>query len=947
MSKKKKVTAPLTYNPGKGRPKEHLAYLNWQEMQALKRLNGNNQERGPRGLPSFPPAGAMSGGSAKSPASTSKAAGAGSRPSSGGPRSGMSGSVSPTSGSPRGSNPSSNFGGGGGGGGGFKPGPSVGPKAPSFGGGGGSGVTSSANRGASPGSIGRSDKAAINAVNSANTKAALKTPAISADRPRTLNVGPMGTPVSVKTGQAGSQIKGAIQSVKAPAPPKQDVARGVTVPSATVTTQQLSPSAARAAMGDVAPTRSIYKTVAEADRAIVAKATQTYNQRFGTNYTPDQYSRLAKTVAGEAAGESDFARAAVANTFGNRTALAQQEGSPYGYMGGGDFASLVGQYDAYRMQNDPYRAAVPGSKTYQQGVNAMYQAINPESTFSKTASPKVLTATHYYNPAEVRREPDWARDKTKFERVGSHLFGTAEASPKTVAKARAEQIARAGTTIVPTSSTPERAAVPGLIKYPDLARPPSVGRSAVVPTVRPGKIITDRVLQEPSYRPYDIRVTSPPAPIMDVSFDTGVKNKYQDRIFPQSEYAGYGDFAPPQITAGLSRNPFDTQTAGGYSGYGSFTPPVRTANLDRNVYDVGRTPSIYSGITDFNVPNRTADISRNQFDTRVSAPKYSGYGEFTAPAQEKILGVESLVNANITRNPYDVQRSAEAKTPESIVGSREIKIDGIGTLSIEDALKRVPEQKREAVRQELALEYEAGITNFSKENFDSLVKRADYDPDFDYSGLEAASESDSTATSEEGNVPEGETSPHPFQGMDQEQEANVDETLNRVKKAQQVGGPIVGVATGLPVGLITRPLTKKYMEGVKERLNKYAAMTRDEKLAAEKKDPSLIGWGRVAGIPSVSDYSVYTSWAEKSGLRAPPSREGGRDNSGIASLVDKPKGDETTTPTPDTPSTTPGRRPDIYYMWDLGVNIPSPGDPNYTQYQTYLAERLAAQRAMG
>lgn len=56
MSKKKKtVTAPLSYDPGKGRPKEYLAYLNWQEMEALKRLNGNNMERGPMGLPSFPP----------------------------------------------------------------------------------------------------------------------------------------------------------------------------------------------------------------------------------------------------------------------------------------------------------------------------------------------------------------------------------------------------------------------------------------------------------------------------------------------------------------------------------------------------------------------------------------------------------------------------------------------------------------------------------------------------------------------------------------------------------------------------------------------------------------------------------------------------------------------------------------------------------------------------
>jgi len=50
---KKKVKAPLTHNPGKGRPKEHLAYLNEREMAFLRMLNGGNMERGPRGLPSF------------------------------------------------------------------------------------------------------------------------------------------------------------------------------------------------------------------------------------------------------------------------------------------------------------------------------------------------------------------------------------------------------------------------------------------------------------------------------------------------------------------------------------------------------------------------------------------------------------------------------------------------------------------------------------------------------------------------------------------------------------------------------------------------------------------------------------------------------------------------------------------------------------------------------
>lgn len=106
----KKVKAPLTYNPGKGRPKEHLAYLNYQEMQALKRLNGNNQERGPKGLPSFPPADAMGSSSkaSSSKSSTKSSASKTSTKSSGAdnkysPRSGYRGTGSPTTGSIRGS----------------------------------------------------------------------------------------------------------------------------------------------------------------------------------------------------------------------------------------------------------------------------------------------------------------------------------------------------------------------------------------------------------------------------------------------------------------------------------------------------------------------------------------------------------------------------------------------------------------------------------------------------------------------------------------------------------------------------------------------------------------------------------------------------------------------------------------------------------------------------
>ena len=173
------------------------------------------------------------------------------------------------------------------------------------------------------------------------------------------------------------------------------------------------------------------------------------------------------------------------------------------------------------------------------------------------------------------------------------------------------------------------------------------------------------------------------------------------------------------------------------------------------------------------------------------------------------------------------------------------------------------------------------------------------------------------------------------------------EKLNKrgvgVMKRVPVVGPVVTAADAL-----TKLFTGKTIAGSSADLKRaYMQASDEQKAALEDKYPNLTKFASDAGLTPKRDMSNYTNWAEKSGLRGTPSREGGRDNFGIAALVDKPKGDETTTPTPDTPSTTPGRRPDIYYMWDLGINIPSPGDPNYTQYQTYLAERLSARQAVG
>lgn len=101
---KKKITAPVAYKPTKGRPREYLAYLNQREMDFLRSINGGNMERGPRGLPSFPPNDAIGSSSVSSGTKTGTSSGPGGP---NGPNSGPSKSTSGTA-----------PGGGGGGGGG-------------------------------------------------------------------------------------------------------------------------------------------------------------------------------------------------------------------------------------------------------------------------------------------------------------------------------------------------------------------------------------------------------------------------------------------------------------------------------------------------------------------------------------------------------------------------------------------------------------------------------------------------------------------------------------------------------------------------------------------------------------------------------------------------------------------------------------------------------------
>ena len=195
----KKITAPHSYDPGKGRPKEYLAYLNEREMAYLRSINGNNMERGPRGLPSFPPndaIGSSSNAGSKGPGGPSgpnsgPSTGGGGNLGGGGQR-GPGGPSGPNSGPSRSGSPST-------GGGGKGPGGPSGPNsAPS--GTRGVGGPSSPMGGQGP-SFSRDTKAQQEAQVRDAIKAVKNSPAFRNDASsggiRTLSVGPIGTPVNV------------------------------------------------------------------------------------------------------------------------------------------------------------------------------------------------------------------------------------------------------------------------------------------------------------------------------------------------------------------------------------------------------------------------------------------------------------------------------------------------------------------------------------------------------------------------------------------------------------------------------------------------------------------------------------------------------------------------------------------------------------------------------
>lgn len=862
---KKKVTAPLSYDPGKGRPKEHLAYLNWQEMQQLQRLNGGNMEFGPRGLPSFPPADAK-GSSSKASSSSSRSSGGGGRDS--GQAAARSSGSSKSSGS--------SYGGGG-------------RDSGSKGGGGGAAPKGGVSAGGGGGGGGR-DSGAKGNVGMGKAPSAAKAPSYGGGGRDTGRAAPK--PSSAATSGVRS-ISRVTPSYSPPRAALQAVRRGAGSISGTMLGNN----------DPVAQTRSL--------QAI----TNAVNERYGTSYSPGQISEFSRAIAGEAAGENRFGRAAVANTMFNRISLAQEDPKKYGYMGGTSPEKLMSKYDATGLRegtkpNSAYKSAVPGTPSFQAGLTAIADAVSPLSEFSQTATPRVLNATHYYNPKDAN--PKWgARSGREFQQVGGHLFGNDEQSEKAVSSVRSKVSQPA-----PTMTS----AAPGV----------------PIPQIKPFNDPSRFKLKDPN--------------ILD-----NVNPVALTKLIRLQEQYG----APLTITSG-HRNPLLNKQVGGAersqhipgNAIDIKTPGASaedTARLIREASSVG-----FTGIGGYRSGAIHVDVGNKRVWSPDSAPKeikeaLRGHSSGAIPKSK--IDYAALESRPSTVRVVPASSNAQASGPARMSPVAQLALQG--AVAAGKVLGSPSDYKIPSIKEASAFtknmvpdSVKIGYMQGEAERFGRKI------PSYVASGVSSIGRGIAGAISDRGSVQQAsseapsEYSDAQFQpyGMTYEQQQKYQETEDRKNKFMKGAAPVAGIASPVPlVGLGLNLANKAIDKAAEAKINKYVASSPAERAEQERKDPSLIGWARVIGVQPQSDYSVYQNWAEERGLRGPGESRGERQGDqgdiryagGVGALP------TATTPidTSTTPPPTSGRRPYQYYQWDVGVNIPSPGDPNYTSYQEYLSKR--------
>ncbi len=822
---KKKITAPLSYDPGKGRPKEHLAYLNWQEMQELKRINGNNQERGPMGLPSFPPADAI-GSSSKAKSSTTSSKMGKSSTQTGAKAKGSQVGAQKAStqtglkGSQVGAQKSSTQG--------------LGSKV--------SKAATGMTRAAQTGTQKASKVAGVGSAIKSGAKTSLsaaRTPAQATGKvgTKTVNVGPMGTPVGVKTG--GTQIKGAIQRAQQPItytqapryrqPQAERMANPTAVPAAQRSVYERMNAAEaeksmRAAL-DARVQRANQMRQATVDRAGVFGApsyTGMYNPKTGKFDAPPvaaPYRPAPQTV--DRTGMRDYGPVLPSGTEGVWGGIPQ---------------------------------------TVDRTAKGQYQGIRPSGTETEWGGPTVDVANRAIKtdlPAPSRTISDTISDYagSAYDTISGGIRDIGDALP-------------------PNVFTP---------------RYPSTFTDKIGPRV--SAKMQDRIPATD--------LIGPKAPA-----------KFQDRIPATPQASTLAPKAP--------RNPEEEAMAERLANLNRFEQEARSiAERDPstfatpaglpNPFKRGSIPQFRQDIVDAaaGYQRQGAGIPRAPV-TEISIP-YEGGRVPTAPArplttEQVSRSALSMYNPTIGETagtegaPYvgprtKAERIKMNKMYKQYLSDRKIvpmgdTVDGETILSVED----MPESLN-------AVGYKRIPT---KENLLPFQERT-YD------------------------------SPYP-----------VDEN----------GIPVQDISAADLAKIRSRRRGEEYVQTPEE---KKAALA--GKVVSGVITKELPGAGKFFNVEeNIEDYQSRPSW-EKEYIKQRAEEAGGikgigagRSSSerevrgGIGGLPTKAP----TTPTaPSAESQPSGSRPYIHYQWDVGVNIPSPSDPNYTQYQKYLSDRAARRAALG
>jgi hypothetical protein len=242
---------------------------------------------------------------------------------------------------------------------------------------------------------------------------------------------------------------------------------------------------------------------------------------------------------------------------------------------------------------------------------------------------------------------------------------------------------------------------------------------------------------------------------------------------------------------------------------------------------------------------------------------------------------------------------------------------------------------------------ESGTTNFSgkfSSDFDNETNAARRDTRY---GGSWRSDSES---------PDGEPTDEVYgpKNVDpevQELMKDIDKKNKRGTKVMKtIGRPLAAVDAfrGLITGKTTTEsdadLKRAYMQG-----------SPAQQAELEAKYPNLTKFAQQAGLEPRLPMSNYESWRQRSfgtggggGSTSTTSPGGGISDIGSGGKNEPPRIEqaekEATKPKPKPKED--GRRPAIYYKWDLGVSVPSPTDSDYTLYLKYLQEKAAAKAGM-